>query len=271
MRIGSISVVVSVLLAAPSAQAQTSPASATPIDVYDGFETPTLSNLWDTSRFTPGAVEMQSAIVRSGHGAVRITVHSRDTFEAGQNGDADSERDELLEARALTSHEATPYEFSWSMYLPADFPIVPVRLVVAQWKQYCGSDTAPCEDDSPVLAVRYIGGVLRITQDLAHQQTTLYQEKRDLRGRWLDLRFQVRFTPQPAGRIRAWLDGSPVVDFTGPTANPDTAATGYASPSYFYFKMGLYRNVMPQPMTAYFDEYHKRQLAESDLPAGTRK
>ena len=85
---------------------------AAPIDVYDGFEAPALSPLWETSRFTSGAVEMQSAIVRSGQGAVRITVHSRDTFEAGQNGNADSERDELLEARALTSHEDTPYEFS---------------------------------------------------------------------------------------------------------------------------------------------------------------
>jgi len=233
---------------------------AAPIDVYDGFEAPTLSPLWETSRFTSGAVEMQSAIVRSGQGAVRITVHSRDTFEAGQNGNADSERDELLEARALTSHEDTPYEFSWSMYLPADFPIVPVRLVVAQWKQYCGSDSTPCSDDSPVLAVRYIGGVLRITQDLAHRQTILYEDKRDLRGRWLDLRVQARFTPQGTGRIRAWLDSKPVVDFTGPTANSETSATGYASPSYFFFKMGLYRNVMPQPMTAYFDEYRKKQL-----------
>jgi hypothetical protein len=42
------------------------------------------------------------------------------------------------------------------MYLPSDFPIVPMRLVVAQWKQYCGGDSLPCSDDSPVLAVRYM-------------------------------------------------------------------------------------------------------------------
>jgi hypothetical protein len=266
MRIASIPALVCALIVLPLAAlaplAQSLPAPNAPVDVYDGFEAPTLGNLWETSRFTSGAVEIQSSIVRAGHGAVRITVHSRDTFEAGQNGDADSERDELLEARALTSREATPYEFSWSMYLPPDFPIVPVRLVVAQWKQYCGSDTAPCSDDSPVLAVRYIGGVLRITQDLAHKQTVLYEEKTDLRSRWLDLRFRVRFTPNADGRIEAFLDGKRVVDFHGVTADAEDTATGYSSPGYFFFKMGLYRNVMPQPMTIYLDEYRKKQLAQ---------
>ncbi len=249
------------LLAALPALSQTLPAPGTPIDVYDGFEAPTLSPLWEVTRIVPGALTLQSVITRAGHGAVQLTVRANDKFEAGINGDADSERDELLEARRLTSRENTPYEFSWSMYLPADFPIVPVRLIVAQWKQYCGSDTASCSDDSPVLAVRYVDGVLRITQSFGRsEEAVLYEEKRDLRGRWLDLRFQVRFTPQATGRVKAWLDGKQVVDFTGVTANPETAATGYPAPSFFYFKMGLYRDVMPQPMTLYLDEYRKRQL-----------
>jgi len=253
------------LLATVPAFAQTLPAPGGPIDVYDGFEAPTLSSLWETSRFTSGAVEMQSAIVRAGHGAVRVTVHSRDTFEAGQSGDADSERDELLEARALTSKENISYEHSWSIYLPPDFPIVPVRLVIAQWKQYCGSDSARCSDDSPVLAVRYIGGVLQITQDLAHKQAVLYEKKTDLRSRWLDLRFQVRFSPSANGRIKGWLDGKQVVDFHGITANAEDTSTGYSSPSHFFFKMGLYRNVMSQPMTIYLDEYRKRQLGADEF------
>jgi hypothetical protein len=233
--------------------------SSKPINVYDGFETPTLSSLWETSRFTPGAVEMQSSVVRAGHGAVRITVHPRDTFEAGQNGNADSERDELLENRTLASQENVPYEFSWSMYLPPSFPIVPVRLVLAQWKQYCGGDTMPCGDDSPVLAVRYIGGVLSITQDIDHKLIVLYEKQTDLRGRWIDLCFQTRFSPR-SGHIKAWLDGEQIIDFTGVTADAETPQTGYASPSHFYFKMGLYRDVMAQPMTVYLDEYRKRQL-----------
>ena len=252
------------------ALAQTLPAPGAPIDVYDGFNGPKLSPLWETSRIVPGALTLQSALVRAGHGAVQLTLHANDKFEAGISGDQDSERDELTEARALTSRENTPYEFSWSMYLPPDFPIVPVRLVVAQWKQNCGSDadSAPCSDDSPVLAVRYVGGVLSITQNLAHKNIALYQEKRDLLGRWLDLRFQARFTPQANGFVRAWIDGKQVVDYTGVTANPENAATGYPTPSYFYFKMGLYRDVMEQPMTVYIDEYRKKQLASDATRAG---
>ncbi len=249
------------LFATLPALSQTLPARGTPIDVYDSFEGAKLSPLWETTPIASGALRMQSEIVRAGHSAIQITLHANDKFEAGQHDDGDSERDEILEARALTSHEDTPYEFSWSMYLPADFPIVPVRLVVAQWKQYCGTDMAPCSDDSPVLAVRYVNGVLSITQSFGRSdKTPLYEEKRDLRGHWLDLRFQARFTPQTTGFIKAWLDGKQVVDFTGVTANAENAATGYTTPGYYYFKMGLYRDVMPQPMTIYLDEYRKKQL-----------
>jgi hypothetical protein len=238
---------------------------STPLNVYDGFEAPALSNLWETLPLAPGSAAIQSSIVRAGHSALRITLKPHDLFETGRNGNQDSERDEILENRRLVSREDIPYEFSWSMYLPSDFPIVPVRLVVAQWKQYCGNDSAPCSDDSPMLAVRYIGGVLRITQDIDHKFIVLYEEKRDLRGRWLDLRFRVRFTPQHTGHVQAWLDDKEVIDYRGLTANSQSVATGYRSPGHFYFKMGLYRNVMPQPMTVYLDEYRKHEIRADEL------
>src|SRR5579862_8109507 len=229
------------------------------LNVYDGFESSTLSNIWSTDRFAPGAVQIQTNIVRAGHGAVQITVHSNDKFEAGVNGNKNSERAELMEAKELIAKENTNYEFSFSMFFPTNFPIVPTRLVVAQWKQYCPKG-GHCFDDSPVLAIRYIGGVLKITQDLGPNQTILYQEKGEYRGRWLDFKFQTRFTTNENGRIKAWLGDKQLVDFTGVTANPETAAISYPSPSYFYFKMGLYRDVMSDPMTSYIDEYRKKQL-----------
>src|SRR5208337_1046052 len=81
------------------------------IDVYDGFETPELSKIWGADRFEPGAVTLQTNIVRIGHSAVKITIHASDKFEAGLNGNSDSERDELREAGKLTSKENVPYEF----------------------------------------------------------------------------------------------------------------------------------------------------------------
>lgn len=150
------------------------------------------------------------------------------------------------------------------MFLPADFPIVPTRLVIAQWKQFCHGN-GPCSDDSPVLAVRYMSGVLRITQDLSGKQTVLYQESGEFRHRWLDFKFRIRFSASESGRIKAWLGDRQVVDHKGLTANAENAATGYPSPSRFYFKMGLYRNPMREPMTIYIDEYRKRQLGEGEL------
>ena len=261
--------------------------AAAPAAVYDGFESPTLSDLWDTSLSVPGAITLESAIVRSGHGAVRVDVHSHDTFRLGKDGDPDTERDEIREAHRLDSREDTPYEYSWSMYLPPDFPIVPVRLVVAQWKQNCMSHAAyvthvlqeagdqaaqtaqsarvPCDNDSPPVAIRYIGGVLTVTRSLGDTKIPLWEDKRDLRGHWVDFRVQARFTPQPTGRVKVWVDGKQVVDYTGVTANPNSPFSGYPSPSLYFFKFGLYRDVMPQPMTAYFDEYHKRQLPDEEL------
>jgi hypothetical protein len=228
--------------------------------VYDGFESRSLSHLWATDRFAPGAVSMQSQIVRAGHGAARITLHAGDVFEAGIKGSKDSERAELAEPECLYEHENETYEFSFSQFLPADFPIVPVRLVLAQWKQYCNG-AAPCDDDSPVVALRYVSGRLQITRNTSRHGGVLYEAPADLRGHWTGYRFHLRFTPTDSGLIQAWIDGRQAVDFRGPTAYPENVATGYRSPSLFYFKTGLYRDVMPQPMTLYLDEYRKRRIA----------
>lgn len=264
-----------------------------PMDVYDGFEAGAISSLWDATTLSmPGAITLESTIVRAGHGAVRVEVHSRDHFRLGKDGDPDTERDEIREAVGLESREGTPYEYSWSMYLPPDFPIVPVRLVVAQWKQNCLSPAAfvahiqqiageqaartaqlgrvPCDNNSPPLAIRYIGGVLLVTRSLGDTKIPLWQDERDLRGHWIDFRVQARFTPQPTGRVKVWIDGKQVVDYTGVTANAEPPTSGYLSPSIYFFKFGLYRDVMPQPMTAYFDEYRKRQLPNGDLSGSVK-
>ena len=250
------------LLAAGISRAQV--VNAPGLDVHDDFETADLSKAWDTSRSVPGAVEMQTNIFRAGHGTAKITLRARDTYEAGINGSKDSERDELMEAKKLTSKEDVAYEFSFSMFLPTNFPIVPVRLVIAQWKQVC-PDGGNCSDDSPVVAIRYVSGVLQITHQTGPHQTTLFETKEELRGQWLDFRFQMRFTTNENGRIKAWLNDKAVVDYTGVNAYPENATTSYPNPSRFYFKMGLYRDVMAEPMTIYIDEYRKKQLPKDAL------
>jgi hypothetical protein len=235
-------------------------AMAAPLDVYDGFESPALSAVWSSDRFVPGAVTMQTNVVRAGRSAAQITVHAGEKFEAGINGNKDSERAELLEAEKLVSRENVAYEYSFSEFIPTNFPIVPTRLVIAQWKQYCGGDDKPCADDSPILKLRYASGKLRIVHQTGPHDSILFETTDDLRGKWTDFKFQICFSTGTNGFIRGWMNGRQVVDYSGVNAYPENAATGYASPGHFYFKMGLYRDVMAEPMTLYIDEYRKRQL-----------
>jgi hypothetical protein len=208
---------------------------------------------------------LQHQIARAGHQAVSLTVRSGDKFEAGRDGNLDNERDELLEAPSLDSQQNVPYEFSFSMFFPQDFPIVPTRLVIAQWKQFCPSETGPCSDQSPVLALRYVNGTMRITQTIEGKQRVLYQQAGEFRNLWLDFRFRARFTPGPDGHVAAWLGDQQIVDFTGPTATREDIPGGYPPNDYFFFKMGLYRDLMPQPMTVYIDEYRKHELRRDEF------
>lgn len=61
--------------------------SRAPIRVYDGFEGPALSGIWDRSRLEPGAVVIQSQVVRAGRGAACIVLRPGDRFERGVRGD----------------------------------------------------------------------------------------------------------------------------------------------------------------------------------------
>jgi peptide/nickel transport system ATP-binding protein len=230
--------------------------------VVDGFEGGALSDVWSREKLEPGAVEMQTELVRSGRSAAKITVHAGDKFEQGGSSDkgADSERDELLERKDLYSHEGRLYRYAFSIFIPPDFPIVPTRLVLAQWKQ---KEEPGATVINPVIALRYVEGKLSITVQTDDEKKTVYKTRDDIKGKWLDFVFHIRFDRTGNGFLRAWLNGKEIANLRGPTAYGDQF--GYGKDSLFYFKMGLYRDRMAEPMTAYFDEYAKRPLREDEL------
>jgi hypothetical protein len=229
--------------------------------ITDGFENSTISNIWETDKIIPSDAQVQCKIFRSGHNAIQINLHTNDKFEAGKNGNLDSERAELTEVESLISQQGKTYIHTFSIFIPKDFPIVDRRLVLAQWKQECPWRHI-CDDNSPVLAVRYIAGTLLITQTIGTHRTILWQSNQEYRNRWIDFKFRVCFNTNTNGRILAYLNDSTVVDYSGQTAYNEDSSTGYPSPSRFYFKMGLYRDTMTDPMTIYFDNYSKELLKE---------
>jgi hypothetical protein len=230
------------------------------VPVQDGFETSSLSNLWATDKITSSDYTMQSAVVRNGKSALQVTLHSSDHFEAGQHGNKDSERAELTEADQLYACQGERYAYSFSMFLPQNFPIVDTRLVIAQWKQLCDGNRN-CDDNNPVLAIRYRSGILSVTQTIGAHRTTLWQSSgEDMRNKWLAFRFRICFATDTTGYVTGYINDSLIIHYRGATAYPENDSTGYPSPGHFYFKMGLYRDTMTEPMTIYIDEYSKELL-----------
>lgn len=224
------------------------------INVYDGFESERLSTIWSDWRFLPGTVEMQSEVVKQGKSACKITLRPGDQMD-DEKGTI-LERAELAEFYKLVSREDLYYSYSFSMFLPKDFPIVSSRLVIAQWKQYSESENFSV--GNPVIALRYKAGVLRLTCQVEKDKTDLYKQQVDIRNKWLDFRFHIRFSTRENGRIEAWMNEQKIADYAGRTAY--TEEYGYTIPNYFYFKMGLYRDHIEESMTIYIDEYRKQLL-----------
>jgi hypothetical protein len=229
------------------------------ITVYDGFEGSELSKIWSTGRMELHSFEIQSKIVRSGNSAAKITLRTGDVVEAATNKDKSTERDELQEHSVLFSIEKTTYVFQFSIFLPDTFPIVPTRLVLAQWKQYC--PTGPCSNYSPVLALRYRSGKMFITLQTDSIRHTLWELKKEIRNQWLDFMFQVRFSRNSDGEVLAFLNGTEVVQYKGVTSYPDTYWY-FPFRNRYYFKMGLYRDRMAEPMSMIIDDYKKTEIPE---------
>jgi polysaccharide lyase-like protein len=221
-------------------------ASAEP--VTDGFETESLGPLWNPRFVTPGRVSVQRELVHTGAAALRVEVREGDVAMVGVDG-MDTERTEVQEADGLNSRFGETHEYAFSMYVPPDFPIVETRLVTAQWHQRC----VVCLKRSPIVAQRFRRGVLTITIDSVNGRTTAYRHPKPIQGQWVDLRYRIRFGLTD-GAVTVWLDGTPVVDYTGPLGYPDDAPD-------VDFRFGLYRDRMATPMVIYFDDYRKERLA----------
>lgn len=226
------------------------------IDINDNFESDSLNKIWTSDKFIPGVLSFQSKYVRSGKKAAMIILRQGDQIDEEKG--TILERAELKESKKLFSFENANYAYSFSIFLPPDFPIVPTRLVIAQWKQDCQS--GDCNPNNPVIALRYASGELIVTLQVGQNQTALYSQKESILNKWLDFKFHIRFSRNHDGGIKAWINGKQIIDFEGVTAYSQTF--GYPMPGNFYFKIGLYRDQMVQPMTIYFDDYMKQRISE---------
>lgn len=100
----------------------------------DDFDADKLSRLWVTNKLPPNALQFISAPVRRGNGAVKICVQAFSKSAIGGDHQL-TERAELREAPHIRLKMGVESWYSFSFYIPSDFPIVNTRLVLARWKQ----------------------------------------------------------------------------------------------------------------------------------------
>lgn len=229
-----------------SASAQT--ISTPPEVVASDFEKGKIDKIWKTDKIATGAAKIQSEIVHTGKFAIQMSLQQGQIQGTGANG-IKTERTELKEKSKHNITSGRFYEYSFSFYLPKNFPIKNRRLVIGQWKQK--------GKRSPVLAQRFKNGVFYITSDSEGFSTkTLYKKKVDLEkflGNWHEVRYRVRFSKDKHGLLEAYLNGSKIVNYKGVLGNR-------SDPDAFYFKFGLYRDEMQEPMTIYFDSYRRQEI-----------
>lgn len=223
-------------------------------NIHDNFESDSLSKIWSNDKFVSGGLKIQSKYTRSGYRAAMLTLNQGDQID--KEIGTINERAELKESKKLFSSENSNYSYSFSIFLPPDFPLVPTRLVIAQWKQDC--EYGDCDPNSPVIALRYQSGQFLVNIQVGPDRTTLYTQTDSILNKWLDFKFNIRFSRKPDGIIKAWLNDKPIIDYEGVTAYSQDF--GYPFPGVFYFKIGLYRNTMVQPMTIYIDDYKKQSI-----------
>src|SRR5262249_60099038 len=169
-----------------------------------------------------------------------ITLEPGDCPAIGGDGER-TERAELVEDRAVMLPIETDAWYAISLYLPADFPVVDRRLVIGQWIQPSW-DPRVHVTRSPLVANRFRAGVFSITRQDGSTRVAAFEESRDIRGRWIRLAYHLRFALDSGGRLEAWMDGRQVVRYRGPLGYPDAQA-------HAYFRIGLYRDHLPMPMT----------------------
>jgi hypothetical protein len=217
------------------------PAATSEWPLKDDFESDSIAPFWlphdyGSGLYVPGAVKISTNFARSGRHSLEMTVHENDIAQDGGDGHMTERADMDSGHFALLDKEAW---YAFSVLFPTHFPIVNNRLVFGSCKQG--------DVPRPILAQRFRNGRHTFTIESQGKRKEYKLPKLKL-GEWCDMIYHVRYATNQSGLVEIWMNGKQVVSYRGPTAEAAYKKT-------FYHKIGLYRDRIPQPMTAYFDNY----------------
>jgi len=90
-----------------------------------------------------------------------------------------------------------------------------------------------------------------------------FEEPRELRGRWSDSVYHLRFSVMPIGLLEGWMDGVQVIGYKGALGYPDGR-------DRVHFRFGLYRDHLSMPMTALYRHVRRVGSFEATDPTPSR-
>ena len=184
-----------------------------------GFESGDLSGWQLIQRTSADRIRVVDSPVRSGSRAARFEVRSGDDFGGG------GARSEIGYTENMAS-EGEVRTYSWSTFVPEDYPSVDKWQDILQWKNE-GTGSPPLQMKIEGEQIGLSGGP---------QVNWRWPWKRSLeRGRWLDFKVRTMWSSDPqVGWVEAWYEGEKVLE-------RHSMATLYPGLKN-YLKMGLYRD-----------------------------
>ncbi len=275
--------VVLVIVFQTLAPAKEASAQDLPETIADDFEQSFLNReVWNPRQISPERYRIDRTVVRSGRGALAISVKASDTGCSGR-----CQRNEIRIANNLRLKFGQGAWYGFSFQLSGDIPARTVpRWVMGQWKEE--------SDGSPFLAQRYTGGIFHITvQDndcrvlvasSGSSVQTFYEVLKsgnlgdlpfvtdpadyacehgieveygdapvlpDPYGAWVDMVYFVKGGRDGSGVIEIWANGRFVARARGAIGNDRVFGPTQ------YFKIGIYRNPMRSEATLHFDNFRR--------------
>ncbi len=214
------------------------------IEYADDFVPPNLNaDFWDVKRIKDGRWEFTEIL---GSQALKISVCTGDLPQVGSN-EVTTERSELSEKVTVMPQIGEEVWYGFSLYIPPDFIITDNRLLFANLKQVDSKR-------SPVWALRYKNGEVSFLVQSGDERKT-FKAPPAQQGRWYRFMINSRIDANHQGYCKAFLDDSEFASFEGLLGHPsDQTKT--------YFKMGVYRDVVPHTDTLYFAHFRRSLTRE---------
>lgn len=202
----------------------------------------------DYARYGGGFEQIAADRIRqlmyAGRNAYAFTVNPGDVLSwDSQNGSPPAQRAELRYTYGASAQKAnSPYNavpgehtgYNWSVNFDQQFPDTQKWATLLQFHPPDGGQWgfAGVSINGDKLIIRKPG-----TEDLLWSAPVQ-------KGQWYDFDFDIDWSSGSDGRIRAWLNGQPIVNYTGWNIAPGQ--------DYSYIKQGYYRSgTVAQPGTVY--------------------